>query len=64
MSPTEVRLAALRAEIERDWQQVERHATTCAITDARLGAPEAALVALSLDHAYEACLSEKSGSVD
>lgn len=47
-------MTALRAEIERDWQQVKRHAQICASTDARLGAPEAALVALSLDHAYEA----------
>jgi hypothetical protein len=54
MSPTEVRVIVLRAEIERDWQQVKRHAETCAATDPRLGTPEAALVALSLDHAYEA----------
>jgi hypothetical protein len=54
MSPTDVRLAALRVEIERNWQQVKRHAQTCATTDPSGGAPEAALVALSLDHAYQA----------
>jgi hypothetical protein len=54
MSPTDVRLIALRVEIERDWQQVKRHAQSCATTDPSVGAPEAALVALSLDHAYQA----------
>ncbi|HYO97556.1 MAG TPA: hypothetical protein VER33_23755 [Polyangiaceae bacterium] len=54
MSPTQVRLVALRAEVERDWQQVLRHAATCSATDPALGAPQAALVALSLDHAYQA----------
>lgn len=54
MSPTQVRLAALRVEVQRDWDQVERHARTCAATDPRRGPAEAALVALSLDHAYQA----------
>lgn len=54
MSPAQVRLAGLSVEVRRDWEQVERHAKTCASTDPRLGAAEAALVALSLDHAYQA----------
>lgn len=54
MSPALVRLGVLRVEVQRDWEQVERHAKTCVSTDPHLGQPEAALVALSLDHAYQA----------
>ena len=49
-----MRLSALRVEVERDWQQVQRHARTCGATDPALGPPHAALVALALDHAYQA----------
>jgi hypothetical protein len=54
MSPTQVRLSALRADVERDWQQVQRHLQTCIAANPCQGAAEAALVALALDHAYQA----------
>jgi hypothetical protein len=44
----------LRAEIERDWQMVERQCARAESVQPDAGAPEAALVALSLDHAYQA----------
>jgi hypothetical protein len=54
VSPADVRLAALHAEVERDWRQVERHCQISSSVDPGRGAPEAALVALALDHAYQA----------
>ncbi|HVZ32969.1 MAG TPA: hypothetical protein VG963_11110 [Polyangiaceae bacterium] len=54
MSPVDTRLTALRAEIERDWQQVQKHAQRAHDTDPALRDADAAWVALSLDHAYQA----------
>lgn len=50
----EARAALLAAELRRDWQQVCRHLSTAAETDLGSGAAAHALVALSLDHAYQA----------
>jgi hypothetical protein len=54
MSPTDVRLAALKVEVERDWREVERQLERARSVDPRRSAPEAAFVALALDHAYQA----------
>ena len=54
MSPELARAALLRAEIARDWQQVRTLAERVNSVDASKGPAEAALVALSLDHAYQA----------
>jgi hypothetical protein len=54
MSPADVRLSALRHEVERDWKEVRRHLGQGASADPARGSAEAALVALSLDHAYQA----------
>ena len=54
MSPTDARRAMLRAEIERDWEMVVAQLALAQTVDPSVGAPEAALVALSLDHAYQA----------
>lgn len=54
MSPLESRLAVLKAEVTRDWAQVERHHAIAAETDPHADRAQAALVALSLDHAYQA----------
>ena len=40
--------------MERDWKQVTRHLGQALSTDPERGPAEAALVALSLDHAYQA----------
>ena len=53
MSPDEARLALLRAELRRDWQQAERHLAGARSVDPAEGDAQAALVALSLDHAYQ-----------
>lgn len=53
-SPERARLAALAAELERDWLMVLRHLDLARSVEASTGRPEAALVALSLDHAYQA----------
>jgi hypothetical protein len=67
-------MAALAAELARHWQMVLRHLERAGSVDAAAGLPEAALVALSLDHAYQAFetllvrieralgLSERSGA--
>jgi len=47
-------LALLRAEIERDWRRVEIFLQRATSVDPASGLPEASLVALSLDHAYQA----------
>lgn len=54
MSPLDARIAQLVAEIERDWEQVRKHFEKARSVDAGRGDAEAALVALSLDHAYQA----------
>lgn len=54
MSPAEARTLVLAAEIERDLAQIERHAERTLRFSADAGDPEAAYVALSLDHAYQA----------
>lgn len=54
MSPVDARLAAVRADVERDWEQVVRHGGRAEAADPRAGEAEAALVALSLDHADQA----------
>ncbi len=54
MSPVDVRLAAVLVDVERDWEQVVRHGRRAESADPSAGEAEAALVALSLDHAYQA----------
>jgi hypothetical protein len=53
MSPLDVRVAKLVDEISRDWAAVEAHLQRAQSVDPKAGDPEAALVALSLDHAYQ-----------
>lgn len=53
MSPVDVRVLAARAEIERDWAGVLRQLERARSVDPAAGDPEASLVALALDHAYE-----------
>lgn len=48
------RIALLREELRRDWQQVELHCAKAVDTDPSAGEAQCALVALSLDHAYQA----------
>ena len=58
--PTEIERALvtqvglLRDDLEREWEQVQSHCTKALQTDPDEGEAEAALVALSLDHAYQA----------
>jgi hypothetical protein len=54
MSPLDARTVKLLSDIGRDWQQVKAHLERGRSVDPRSGAPEQALVALSLDHAYQA----------
>lgn len=54
MSPADARTLVLAAEIERDLAQVERHAERSQRVSPEGGDPEAAYVALALDHAYQA----------
>jgi hypothetical protein len=54
MSPLDARTAKLLADVRRDWQQVKAHLERGRTVDPRSGAPQQALVALSLDHAYQA----------
>ena len=54
MSPTEARVALLCAEIERDFAEVERQLERANQHDPGASDPNAAWVALALDHAYEA----------
>lgn len=54
MSPAQVRLGSLRAEVERDFREIERQLTRATSRDPSRGEPEAAFVALALDHAYQA----------
>lgn len=54
MNPIESRVAQLVQELGRDWGEVERHRDRALSVDPSTGEPEAALVALSLDRAYQA----------
>lgn len=54
MSPLDARLSKLASDLRREWDQVRLHAQRAASVDPSRGEPEAALVALSLDHAYQA----------
>lgn len=54
MSPTDARLVLIAAECRRDWATVEAHLARARSVDPATGPAEAALVALSLDHAYQA----------
>ncbi|MES1171742.1 MAG: hypothetical protein ABUL77_00770 [Bacteroidota bacterium] len=48
------RAALLSAECRRDWDAVKVHLSRARAADPARGAADAALVALSLDHAYQA----------
>lgn len=54
MSPLEARIAVLLMEITRDWGVVVQRSDEAFDTDARASRADAALVALSIDHAYQA----------
>lgn len=54
MSPTDVRLSVVRSQVERDWNEVRRQLDRAGSVDPARGDPEAAFVALALDHAYQA----------
>jgi hypothetical protein len=54
VSPAQVRLAGLRAAVERDFKEVERQTRRASSLDPTLGEPQAAFVGLALDHAYQA----------
>jgi hypothetical protein len=54
VSPADARAALLLAECRRDWDAVKAHLARALSVDPAAGAAEAALVALSLDHAYQA----------
>lgn len=54
MPADEARVAALRMELARDWGMVVRHLAHAQSVSPAAGRAEAALVALSLDHAYQA----------
>ena len=54
MSPVDARTALLCAECRRDWDAVRTHAQRAQSTDPSHGEAQAAFVALSLDHAYQA----------
>ncbi len=54
MTPVDSRAALLCAECRRDWGAVKTHLSRARAADPVRGAAEAALVALSLDHAYQA----------
>ena len=54
MSPADARAALMLAECRRHWNAVKTHLERAGAADPARGAAEAALVALSLDHAYQA----------
>jgi hypothetical protein len=54
MSPADARAALLLAECRRDWEAVHIHLTRARGANPADGPAQAALVALSLDHAYQA----------
>ncbi len=54
MSPGLIRLSAVLAELQRDWGVVQRQLERVERADPFAGEAQAALVALALDHAYQA----------
>ena len=54
MSPAEARAALAAAESRRDWETLKTHLARARGADPFHGDAQAALVALSLDHAYQA----------
>lgn len=54
MTPVDARVALLRAELERDWNQAVSHLHRAESVDPARSPQDAAYVALSLDHAYQA----------
>ncbi len=54
MSPADVRLSVIRNDVLRDWTEVRRQAERAGSVDPARGGPEAAFVALALDHSYQA----------
>jgi hypothetical protein len=54
VSPTDVRLAAIQSEVARDWREVRRQLARAESVDPARSGPEAAFVALAIDHAYQA----------
>jgi hypothetical protein len=54
VSPADSRAAVVHAECARDWAAVKEHLARARRAEASRGDAEAALVALSLDHAYQA----------
>ncbi len=54
MSSVDARSAQIAMEIDRDWSLVEQHTQRAQSVDPAAGPAEAALVAVGLDHAYEA----------
>lgn len=54
MSPEDARVRVVRGEIERDWEMVLANAAAAASVDPAMGKANAVLIALSLDHAYQA----------
>jgi hypothetical protein len=54
VSPLDARTLQLIAELRRDWEQVITHRARAESVNPDTGDPERALVALSLDHAYQA----------
>ncbi len=54
MSPAEARAALAVAECRRDWETLKAHLARARAADPPQGAAPSALVALSLDHAYQA----------
>jgi hypothetical protein len=54
VSPADARAAMLCAECRRDWEAVQTHLARARSVNPSRGSAEAALVALSLDHAYQA----------
>lgn len=67
MSPAEARAALVVAECRRDWETVKAHLARARAAEASQGPAPAALIALSLDHAYQAfeailvCLERAAG---
>ncbi len=54
MSPADARVHVLAAELERDFLEVQRRTSRSARVDPAASEPEAAYVALEIDHAYQA----------
>lgn len=54
MSPADASRTLLAAELRRDWDFIDKHVSRAHSVAAADSQPAAALVALSLDHAYQA----------